>query len=49
MLLIGSMRNHVWKVNPLWYGHLAIGGRAIACEETNGELNELRKNVLEIE
>lgn len=33
MLLRGSIRSHVWNVNPFWYGHLAIGGRAIACEE----------------
>lgn len=30
MLLRGSCLNQVLMVNPFWYGHLAMGGRAMA-------------------
>ena len=35
------MRSHVWNVNPFWYGHFAIGGRAIACFERNNTENTI--------
>lgn len=37
------MRSHVWNVNPLWYGHFAIGGKAIACWEENDEEKKRKK------
>ena len=30
MLFTGSILSQVWNVKPFWYGHLAMGGRAIA-------------------